>query len=483
MSIPKKLVILTYFFSLLMILGKNAFADNELPDLGSTDLVAYDSQTETALGMAFSTELHTNYQLISDPEILNYVREIGHKITSHTGKNRHFSFYIIDNKEINAFAGPDGVIGIHTGLIMAAETEDELASVIAHEIAHVTQNHLSRTFDYQKSLSTTSIATLIAAILVGTQDPSAGIATYMGGMGLSIQQQLKNSRIHEHEADYFGIQYLYKSGYNPYAMGDFFGKLAKTSQLYEFKSPEILQTHPVTENRLAQADDRARNFPPFIGKPSNNLSLDLIKQRIHLFSQTTQKAEPIKRFKKTSKCYLTNLTAVKNKKPENYNLNCLQDAIKAHPKERLLKLITAQIKGQSEFSQSNQKLKYLHDIYPNDESIVFRRAKHLLAHQKIKAAKALLKELTPNYEYQYGLYKLLASVYSKNKKFDYAYYYLALANINIGNNKYAKHLLKKSSELAENKNPNLLRQIERLTKDPLQDTKIKEKKPLHQPQS
>lgn len=444
---------------------------NNLPDLGAPDLKDYDTQTETRLGQAFSTALHTQYDLVYDPISLSYIRRIGNKIVAETGAKRPFSFYIIDNPEINAFAGPNGVIGIHTGLIMAAKSEDELASVMAHEIAHVTQRHLSRTFDYQSNLSMTNIASIIAAILVGTQDPGAGIATYIGAMGINIQQQLKNSRIHENEADYFGIDYLNRSGYNPYAMGDFFERLSKEAQLYEGSAPEILMTHPVTTNRLAKAHDRAQQMETTnTGYQQNDLRL--IQLRIPLVTKNTQSNHfNIQQLDKNEQCYLQNLSVLQSHKMDASKLNllCTQKAINTSDNYRLFKLQAAAIKTEQKNQQAEKDYQYLEAVYPSDFSIPVLHAQSLDKLGKKSKAIQLLTSSTPHFHYQYLLYSELAKLMHQQQKKAYSYYYSALANYNIGNIPKTSYLLKQAKHLLTQKDTKLrakIKQIESELKQP-----------------
>ncbi|MDX1795183.1 MAG: M48 family metalloprotease [Hydrogenovibrio sp.] len=402
------------------------------------------------MGRAFSTTLHQQYDLVYDPVILSYVRHIGNKITSETGQNRSFSFYIINNSEINAFAGPNGVIGIHTGLIEACQTEDELASVIAHEVAHVTQRHLSRTFEYQNNTaSVSSIASLIAAILVGSQDINAGIATYMGGMGLNIEQQLKNSRIHESEADYFGIKYLEKAGYNPNAMADFFGRLSKEAQQYEFKVPEILQTHPVTENRLAKARARAYQLSDGnMGYHSKSLRLIQLRLRALMGDNKSYREQPLTDYEK---CYLNNFKQLNRPSAHpNFDLACLDKAIKARPTDKLLRIERANINSQLAADKSLEEFTYLEAIYPSDFSIPYLHAKALARNNQREKAIELLKSATPKYHYQYLLYSELARLYSETNATKFVYYYDALANYNIGNIDKTLHLVHQAKKLEKN---------------------------------
>lgn len=456
-----------------------AFASNNLPDLGAPDLKDYDSHTETQLGQAFSTALHTHYDLVYDPIMLSYIRRIGEKITSETGKNRNFSFFIIDNSEINAFAGPNGVIGIHTGLIASAQSEDELASVIAHEVAHVTQRHLSRTFEYQNNVNTASIASLIAAILIGSQDPSAGIATYMGAMGLNIQQQLKNSRIYESEADYFGIKYLNQAGYSPYAMGEFFGRLSKEMQIYEGTPPEILLTHPVTANRLAKANDRATQLKT---EPTHfkGDSLALIQLRLNFVTKTQIQTYDKKKLNLNESCYLHNLEALSDQgtnSPE-YDMQCLQKASQQIPQERLYKLLLAQIKTETGNPSALQDYEYLSAVYPSDFSIVYLHAQSLVKFNHTEQAIQLLTQNTPRFHYQYLLYSELSKLYAEKNQNDYSYYYDALANYNIGNLPKSTFLTNQALKITKDKKSKLYQKINQL-KNELE--KISKKQQRNQP--
>lgn len=410
-----------------------------LPDLGSPGLVIYDRQTEVSLGRAFTKALHTQFNLVNDPETLSYVRRIGHRIASHTHDGRNYRFYVINDSAINAFAGPDGIIGIHSGLILAAESEDELASVIAHEIAHVTQEHLSRRFEQQNSLNITSFASLLAAILIGSQNPSAGIATIMGTTGLSLQEQLKHSRIHEHEADHQGISLLHRSGYNPNAMGDFFGKLAKQYQLSEFRPPEILMTHPVTETRLAQANNRAHQ----LGTPKDQhdgINLFLVQQRLKALAQTSTKyLTPDTPYKEETACY----RQVIQKK--SASVDCITEALSSHPNNRLLK--TAQIlHTEQSIQQQHQQLEALHAIYPQDEALLLILAR---AYQNAKQPEHAIKLLETNSEnllYQFEINQELSQLYAQADKLAEAYFYEANAFLMIGDIERARYLARLSTE-------------------------------------
>lgn len=444
-------LIMSLLFSL--IYGQATLAQN-LPDLGSPGLVTYDRATEIKLGQAFSKTLHTHYDLVDDPEVLSYVRRIGHHLTSHINEARHFRFYIINDPAINAFAGPDGIIGIHTGLILSAQSEDELASVIAHEIAHVTQQHLSRRFEQQGSLNITSFASLLAAILIGSQNPSAGMATLMGATGLNLQQQLKYSRIHEHEADHLGIKLLHDAGYDPHAMAHFFDKLSKQYQLYEFRPPEILMTHPVTESRLAQAVARARTLTAT--QPQyDKLNLALIQQRIKYNNQARS-------INSTTDNAVTNCYARLSFSQHGFDQNCLREALANHPNNRLLKTLELKLKLRTDPKTAINGLVALNSLYPQDEAIVQILADAYRQQGMIDKAQQTLVQKTPNMLYKYALYQQLSQILSQQNKLAEAYYYEALANLDIGQIDRSQHFLKQSGQANTPQDPQLNKLIEAL---------------------
>ncbi|MCF6298760.1 MAG: M48 family metalloprotease [Thiomicrorhabdus sp.] len=430
----------------------------KLPDLGSSDLIAYDSQTEQALGRAFSTALHTQYNLNYDPDVVSYIRKIGHEITSQIGERRSFKFYVIDNLSINAFAGPNGIIGIHTGLILAAKNEDELAAVIAHEIAHVTQNHLSRGYETNsKQSNLTTIATLLAAALIGMYDSSAVYPTLMAGLSLNIEKQLKNSRLHESEADHIGIQFLSKAGYDPHSMGDFFARLAKESQNSARQVPEILRSHPVTERRIVESENRAQTLSVQSPKPPNN-ELTLIQLKLRALAKMS-KAPPLPSQKQTYDitCYQQNLqTLTKQSKQASANIDCLQTLVQHNPNHLFYTTLLLQtvikhpINDPKKINMARHQATYLLDLYPNNTALLLSYTNLLLYLNQPSEAIALLKTHTEHQRYTYQAYKKLSEIYAKQQQTAEAHFFLALAQFDIGNLKRTQYLLKQAKITADN---------------------------------
>jgi predicted Zn-dependent protease len=254
---------LTTGLFLTWLISYSALAD--LPTLGDPTLDSFSSKDEQQLGLAFYRSLRANLAFIDDLQINYYISSLGQRLTSHSdAAGETFHFFIIIAPTINAFAGPAAYIGIHTQLILEAKNESQLASVLAHEIAHVSQRHLARAFDNSGKSTALTVATLLAAILVGTQDSSAGQAVLMTGIAGSEQSSINFTRSNEAEADRVGIGILTDTEINPEGMVEFFEILLN-------KSPdngmEYLRTHPLNTSRVSEAKDR-------ISKKSENLPKD-----------------------------------------------------------------------------------------------------------------------------------------------------------------------------------------------------------------
>ena len=439
----------------------------ELPELGSQDLIAYDQQTEKDLGRAFTSALHSQYPLNYDPEVINYIRQMGHRIASQTGQAREFRFYVINNSAINAFAGPNGTIGIHTGLIQAANSDDEIASVIAHEIAHITQRHLSRRHQLNNSQGNlASFATILAAILIGAYEPTAVVPTIMAGMGLNIEKQLKNSREHEAEADSVGISMLQKAGYNPHAMASFFARLAKENQHNEYTVPEILLSHPVTDSRIAEAENRAQSMYTQAATPKQN-SLQLIKHRIattdSLFNLGAMAKDYDTNPTDASLCYKKSLNSLHNKTGKD--ITCLKELALKHPEQSLYSnlLLESMLNKQKPTPTEAEFLLEQADfqlaLFPNNLASLIRYSDLLLLLNKTQLATELLTKYAKESRYQYLINKKLSEIYAKQNRLGEAYFFKAVSEFNIGNIERTTYLLTQAKKFNQPENKSLTKKI------------------------
>jgi len=257
-----------------------------LPDMGSTTNLTLSIEEEKELGREFMRNVRQKLRLIEDPIVDEYIQSLGQRLVSQLDDAQFdFHFFVVDEGNINAFAGPGGYIGAHTGLLFATKTEDELVSVMAHEIAHVSQRHLVRSVEQQSNLALPAMAAIFAAILLGGSDADIGEAVIAGTMAGSIQSQLNFSRNHEAEADNVGLEIMAKSGYDPRYMAVFFETLLATQRYAEANLPEFILTHPLTASRIAEAKNRAEHYPKMKSHPFN-LNYNLVKARINYLVAT-----------------------------------------------------------------------------------------------------------------------------------------------------------------------------------------------------
>ncbi len=232
-----------------------------LPSMGDPADQIISPARERELGEAFMRQVEERYQILEDPLLNDYLSGLGARLVSasqHTGSE--FTFFVVGDPRINAFAAPGGFIGVNSGLILAAITEAELAGVLAHEVAHVTQRHIARAYAAAQTSSLPTAAAILAAILLGGASPQASQAAIATGIATSQQLQLNYTRANEYEADRLGIQYLARAQFDPNGMVDFFNLLERRNAAEGLSPPEYLSTHPLSSNRVAEARGRAQSL-------------------------------------------------------------------------------------------------------------------------------------------------------------------------------------------------------------------------------
>jgi predicted Zn-dependent protease len=245
-----------------VMIGTAAGQPLDLPDFGSSADAAMTTGQERRLGRAFMQSVRKALPVNADPLLNDYIMGLGNELVAASGAGAgNYTFFLIDQPVINAFAGPGGYVGVYAGLILATSSEDELAAVMAHEIAHVTQRHLMRAVENQAQYALPTLAVMVAAAILGAQiSGDAAAAALTGIQAASIQQQINFTRDNEKEADRLGIVTLAQAGHDPFAMAGFFERLSKESRTQENNAPEFLRTHPVNTNRIADALGRAEGY-------------------------------------------------------------------------------------------------------------------------------------------------------------------------------------------------------------------------------
>ncbi|MDR1662293.1 MAG: M48 family metalloprotease [Azoarcus sp.] len=241
----------------LVLLFCLAFAASaaDLPDLGDVAVVEFSPAQERQIGEEIMREVRRDPAWFDDPETEEYINRLGQRLAAASADpSRRFEFFVVRNGTLNAFALPGGYIGVHSGLILAAQSESELAGVLGHEIGHVTQRHIAQLIGKQKQLGAIMLASLLAAL--AANDSRATEAALAVGAAGTMQAQLAYTRDFEREADRAGLQTLEAAGFDVRGMAGFFSRLQRASRLYENNAPAYLRTHPLTTERIADMENR-----------------------------------------------------------------------------------------------------------------------------------------------------------------------------------------------------------------------------------
>ncbi|OBT16929.1 hypothetical protein A9264_10465 [Vibrio sp. UCD-FRSSP16_10] len=251
---------------------------SDLPDIGTTAGATLTIAQEQHYGDAYMRILRASQPILSDPVLSEYVSGLGYRLVANSEDVKTpFTFFLIRERNINAFAFFGGHVALHTGLFLHANSEGELASVVAHEIAHVTQRHLARRMEDEARKTPVTLAALAGSILLAIAAPEAGIAALTATQAGAMQSAINYTRSNEKEADRVGMRTLIKTGFDPHAMPHFFGRLADEYR-YASKPPPMLLTHPLPEDRITDTRARADAYPAKAVPPS--LAFHMAKARI-----------------------------------------------------------------------------------------------------------------------------------------------------------------------------------------------------------
>lgn len=270
-------------------------ADLQLPSLGDSISGLFSNQQEYQLGRAWLMAFRGQAPVISDPLLSDYLEHLIYHIATYSQLiDRRLELVVVDNKTMNAFAVPGGVLGVHNGMFLFAQTEDELASVLAHELAHLSQRHFARGVEQQKSAGIINLAALLGALVIAaTAGGDAGLAAITASQAAALENRLRYSRQNEAEADRVGMLTMVRAGLDPMSMATMFEQMQRAARYYG-RPPEFLLTHPVTERRIADARSRAARYPRQPGR--DDLEYQLMQARVTLHFEPNVDAA-IKRFR------------------------------------------------------------------------------------------------------------------------------------------------------------------------------------------
>ncbi len=428
--------------------GPIALADN-LPDLGDPSKTKFTTYEEQQMAKDFLIMIRASGRIIDDPVDNQYLSDLGKRLVQNSpSPNKHFAFYWFASRAINAFAGPDGNIFMHTQLFLATSNEDEFAGVMAHEIGHVVQGHLARGIAEQKTLKMGALAGLLAALAIGMVAPNAAAGAVTAAMAGAEQQMLNYSRAHEKEADRVGIKILAKTGFNPWGMPSFFKRMLQDERLYQ-KIPALLNDHPLTQERISDTENRASQYPKKYNK--SPLQYYLIKERIRVQTFGNQH-KLLNRYQhiinnktynnKTAIQYGYGLSLMLNHKSEKA-IKIFEALDQQYPKKIIFKLAIADAADElHQFKRSISILKKLHQSYPDNYAIMAYYADTLLKSQRPQQALNLMQDYAlsnPNHPVLYGT---LARAQAKTERVAQAYQTRANYLLTIGQDADAMDQLK-----------------------------------------
>jgi predicted Zn-dependent protease len=404
-----------------------------LPEMGDSSGSLLTIAEEKELGEEFFRYLHAEMNINKDAEIQEYIQTIGNRLTTHSDNPAYpFHFFVVMENDINAFAGLGGYIGVNSGLILMTEAESELASVMAHEIAHVTQRHLYRGVEAQQKLSIPTLAATLAAIAIGTQAPQLGQAALAAIQAGNVQFQIDFTRAHEEEADRVGMQTLASSEYDPRSMPIFFEKLQQSSRYYGKDIPEFLRTHPVTASRISDTRGRSETYP--YKQYPDSLAYQLTKAKLRVLTDTNT-TEVQKYFQakltlgtteqRTVAQYGMGLVALTLQKFQDAE-SIFQSLAQTYPNQVQYGTALARTALEARrFDVALDRYKKLTEKFPNKEAIKLEYAESLLKTGDSKQAQKILATLNADTQRLPVYTQLLAQVYGNLHQPAQSHRYLA----------------------------------------------------------
>jgi len=271
-----------------VVFGARSSAQS-LPDLGDTSQALFSPAMERQLGERIMQQVRADRSYLDDPIVTDYLNQLGNRLVSVSPDSRQpFEFFLMKDSSVNAFALPGGFIGVHTGLLLTAQAESELAGVLAHEVSHVTQRHLARMIATQERNSLLSLAAMAIGILAARSNSQLSQAVISGSQAAVIQGALDFSRDNEREADRIGVQIMEKAGFDVRAMPIFMERLQRATRLYDTSAPAYLQTHPITTERIADLQNRTENIA--YKQIPDNVDYQFMRARLRAYADEPREA-------------------------------------------------------------------------------------------------------------------------------------------------------------------------------------------------
>lgn len=418
-----KLNLTIFILAILSLIHLQVAAANELPDLGDVSATVLSPLQEQAIAEQILRQVAVSDDVLHDAEVTDYLQALGSRLVANgPDKRQQFTFFVVQDNTINAFAMPGGVIGVHTGLILASNSESELASVLGHEIGHVTQRHLARMLAAQKYDTFKNLAGVALALLVARSNPQLASGALTTASAVGVQNQLDYTREHEREADRIGLQILDSGGFDVRAMPQFFTTLQRGSRFAEGNAPSFLRTHPLTTERIADVANRVEQM--HYRQVPDSIEFHYVRAKLRAMLGVTQNAVEV--FQQNIREHRYTIEAA-----EHYGLavallrkSAFPDAekellwLKAHaPSHAMIEHLGAQIEVlKNRPQQAEERYASALKLYPDNRALIYGYVEHFLAVRQAEKAVQLIKDKQNLYPNDAYLYEMLAKAYTMQNK-------------------------------------------------------------------
>ena len=384
------------FISLSLNAKDDQISELSLPELGDRVSGAVSAAQERAIGEMFLEQIYSQAPLISDPLLFDYTEHLIYRLSEFSQvDDRYFNVLLIDDSSLNAFAAPGGIIGVNGGLFLNADNEGQFASVLAHELAHLSQRHFARNVLKSQDSNLASALVMVSSIAIAliSNNPNA----ISVGPAFLQQQNLRYSRLFEKEADRVGFANLVKAGYNPKSMGEMFENMNDIRRLSGDLPPEFLLTHPLSSSRISDAFNAAEGISDE-GKKSDSLEFGLMKTRLEVYYEKIP-ANALRSFQakvndNPSDANIYGL-ALAHEKNSNFDksLSLLNNLIEKYPKNLVINTTKVDVLlSNDEFKRALTLVDRFLEISPKNYPLSISKSKVLLAMKKYFESEEIIRD-------------------------------------------------------------------------------------------
>lgn len=372
---------------------------SDLPSLGDASSALISPQQEHQLGRAWLSLVRGQVSQLSDPQLKDFIETSVYRLSETSElQDRRLEFVLLNSPQINAFAAPGGIVGVNGGLFLYAQTEAEYASVIAHELAHLSQRHFARGLEAQQRMQIPVMAGMLAGIVAAAAGAGdLGMAAIATTQAAAMQEQRRFSRQNEQEADRIGLLNLEKAGFDPRAMPSMFERLMRQYR-YDRKPPEFLLTHPVSESRIADTRNRAEQVNA--GGATDSPRYQLMRARVQLIYEETP-GVAAKRFrsmldenpKLEAARYGLAIAQIKSSQHQQAR-ETLQPLLQSAPNDAVYNLAQVELDmASNRLGEAQSRIERLLTLYPNNYPINQARIDLLMKQGRNQEAERALDEL------------------------------------------------------------------------------------------